>query len=237
MMLPMQAVILAAGRGTRMKELTETIPKPLLLVLGKSLLEHKLAALPDEVDEVIIVVGYQGDQIKERLGDSAHGKKIRYVVQEKLDGTAGALWKAQPLLQGQFLVLMADDIYSREDIEKCMRNGGWIVVVEPTDAMAAGGSVVTDEAGMVVDIKEGDHRGEKGLMNTNFFLLDERFFSHPPMRISEGSEEYGLPQTAVVIAKRDGIPFKAIETSFWIRITSPEDLVEAEKRLRAKMSQ
>jgi len=111
-----QAVILAAGKGTRMLPLTETRPKPMQEVSGKNLIEWKLAALPEAIRDVVIVVGYQGEQIREFFGDMWHGRSIRYVVQEKLNGTAGALWSARNLLHGRFLVLMGDDLYAKEDI-------------------------------------------------------------------------------------------------------------------------
>ena len=72
----MQVVILAAGHGTRMEELTTRVPKPMLDVAGKPLLEYKLEALPDEIDEIVIVTGYLGDFIKRHFGSSYIGKKI-----------------------------------------------------------------------------------------------------------------------------------------------------------------
>lgn len=113
----MQAVILAAGVGIRMRPLTETVPKPLLKVAGKPLIEYTLAALPNEIDEVIIVIGYLGEQIIKHFGESFDGKKIRYVKQKNLEGTARALFEAREFITDRFLVLMSDDIYSKNDIE------------------------------------------------------------------------------------------------------------------------
>lgn len=230
----MQAVILAAGRGTRMGSLTDVVPKPMLTVAGKTLIEHKLDILPDEVDEIIIVIGYRGNVIRERFGDSFARKRISYAAYEEdepLDGTAGAVWKARPYLSDRFLILMGDDLNCREDMEVCMSTPDWTMVVESTQRMGAGGRVITNEAGIVTGIEEGDHRGKPGRMNTNVFLLDERFFSMPPVPKAAGSAEYGLPQTVVAIAAADGIPLAAIETSGWIQITAPEDLTDAEARL------
>src|SRR3989344_7669374 len=112
----MQAVILAAGRGKRMNHLTSGTPKPLIRVAGKNLIEHKLDILPSEIDEVIIVVGYLGDQIEDDFGDFYGDKKIIYVDQGDLNGTAGALWQAKPLLGERFIVMMGDDIYGRDEI-------------------------------------------------------------------------------------------------------------------------
>lgn len=75
----MRAVILAAGEGKRMRPLTEKIPKPMLQVLGRPLLEHIFDSLPDAVDEVILGIGYLGGQIKAHFGSSFGGCKIRYV--------------------------------------------------------------------------------------------------------------------------------------------------------------
>ncbi len=228
----MQAVILAAGKGTRMKDLTQEVPKPMLNVLGKTLLEHKFDALPDEIHEIILVIGYQGDVIRNRFGESYNGKKITYVVQETLDGTAGAVWKTRSLIDNRFIVMMGDDLYAREDIQRCVDSRDWAVVAEETKHMASGGKVVTDDAGIVLDIVEGEHHGTEGLMNTNLFVLDVRLFDEPLVPKSPGSAEFGLPQTVLPAARRLAIPLHVIPVTSWIQITAPEDIGRAEERLR-----
>lgn len=73
----MKIVILAAGKGARMNDLTNMTPKPLLKYEGKNLLEHKLDALPENITEIIFVIGYLGDQIKEYFKDSYKGTPIK----------------------------------------------------------------------------------------------------------------------------------------------------------------
>lgn len=228
----MQAVILAAGRGTRMQGLTDELPKPMLMVSGKTLLEHKFEALPAEVDEIIIIVGYQGEVIRATYGDAYHGVPIRYCVQETLDGTMGALALARPFLTGRFLVLMGDDIYGREDIEASLQVGDWAMLLEDMPEMSEGGRIVTDESGTVVAIEEGDHRGTPGLMNTNMFVLDIRVFDYPMVPKTAGSSEYGLPQTVLAASKASGIPLRAVSATGWIQITAPDDLTRAEATLK-----
>lgn len=230
----MQAVILAAGRGTRMGALTDTMPKPMLQVLGKSLIEHKLDVLPDTVDEVIIVIGYRGDFIRATFGDSFGGRRIRYVVQEELDGTMGALALARPYLTDRFIVMMGDDLYAREDIDASFASPDWTVLVQSTDSMGAGGRMVMDDTGHIVAIEEGDHTGKPGLMNTNMLALDPRVFDYPMVPKTAGSTEYGLPQTVLAASLASGIPLRAIEATFWFQITAPEDLVRAEEVVRVR---
>lgn len=230
----MQAVILASGRGTRMKELTETMPKPMLRVVGKTLIEHKLDALPDSVDEAIIVIGYLGNVIEERFNDSYNGIRIRYVWQTDLSGTGSALWCAKDLLTDRFLVLMGDDIYAKKDMEACAAVPVWSVLVERTQTMGAGGSVIIDVEGNAVGIEEGDHRGKPGVMNTNMFVLDTRVFEEPLVPKAEGSSEYGLPQTVIAASQHMHIPLHAVDATRWIQITAPEDLAKAEALIEEK---
>lgn len=229
----MQAVILAAGKGTRMKELTQSVPKPMLKVNGKTLIEHKLDVLPPEVTDVILIIGYQGDVIRAYFKEEFKGRVIRYVEQKDLNGTAGALWLARPLLTDRFVVMMGDDLYAREDVESCFAAPEWSVLVEDTQTMAAGGRMVMDERGNIVDIEEGDHTGKPGLMNTNMLALDPRLFDYPMVPKALGSDEYGLPQTVLAASKASGIALAAVRSTFWIQVTAPEDLTKAEIALQA----
>lgn len=228
----MQAVILAAGKGVRMLPLTHERPKPLVEVAGKTLLEHKFDILPPGIEEVILIIGYQGNLIKEQFGSSYKDIPIRYIVQEELNGTMGALALAKPYLEDRFVVMMGDDIYSREDLEQCLASDSWAVLVEKTEHMAAGGKLVTNDEGEVVAIEEGDHRGEPGFMNTNMFVLDSRIFEYPMVPKASGSEEYGLPQTALAASKQFNIPLQAVMATNWIQITAVEDIAKAEARLK-----
>ncbi len=224
----MQAVILAAGRGTRMGSLTEKLPKPMLEVARKTLLEHKFDALPEEVDEIIIVIGYLGNTIQEKFGDSYKGKSIRYVTAENFSGgTAYALWKAKDLLQGTFVVLAGDDLFGREDIEAVLAFE-WAFLVQRVVDTSIGGKVVIDLEGNVVDILETNSGGE-GVVSAGLFVADARLFEHPMVPKSSGSDEYGLPQTMLAASKIAGIPIGVVEATQWQQITNPDDLVRAEK--------
>src|SRR3989338_4751173 len=116
----MKAVILAAGRGVRLMPLTANTPKPLLKYKGKTLLEHIFEELPEGIDEVIAVVGYLGEKIKDYLGNEYKGKKIKYANGSE-KGNAYSLLAAKTFFRAKerFLVLYSDDLISQEDIKKC----------------------------------------------------------------------------------------------------------------------
>lgn len=103
--------ILAGGLATRMRPLTERVPKVLLEVAGRPFAEHQLRLLRDSgVTEVVFCVGYLGEMVEEALGDgSRFGVSIRYSYDgDQLRGTGGALMRALPLLGDAFLVMYGD---------------------------------------------------------------------------------------------------------------------------------
>jgi MurNAc alpha-1-phosphate uridylyltransferase len=112
--MTLPALILAAGRGERMRPLTDHTPKPLLMVRGKPLIEWHLQALArDGVREVVINTAWLEDQFPKALGDGARwGLRIRYSMEERDHGgaleTAGGMAKALPLLGDVFWVLAGD---------------------------------------------------------------------------------------------------------------------------------
>lgn len=222
----MQAVILAAGRGTRMKNLTDEIPKPMLKIKNKPILEHKLNALPDEVDEIIFVVGYRRGKIEEYFGDNFNGKKITYVLQENLNGTGGAVHLVKDLVRDKFLVMMGDDLYHKEDIENILKYDNAILACE-TDNPSQFGVFKIDESGHLLEIVEKPIDPPSNLINTGLYALTKNFFNYDLVPISE--TEFGLPQTIAKMAR--DFPVKIVKTDKWQPIGNPEDLKAAEKIL------
>jgi NDP-sugar pyrophosphorylase family protein len=228
----MQAVLFAAGRGSRMGALTDTIPKPMLEVAGKPLLQHKIEALPASVDEVIIVVGYHGHVVQQYFGGEFNDRRIFYVEQENpTGGTAEALWKAKEILRGEFLVMNGDNIYSKEDMQALIDTPDWAAAVQEMDAIATARTVI--ENGLVKDIVENSgHTGEKGYANIGLYKLDTRIFNYTPVPKAPGSTELGLPQTMLTAAH--DINIHAVPATFWFEIKSPDSLEKAQTVIAAR---
>ncbi|MCB9806026.1 nucleotidyltransferase family protein [Candidatus Nomurabacteria bacterium] len=222
----MKAVILAAGLGTRMKDLTKDTPKPMLKVAGKSLIQHKLEVLPKEVEEVIIVVGYLKDQIKESFGDSFGDKKISYVEQSELNGTGGALWLCRDHIgDSKFLVMMGDDIYDEEVLREAIQHD-WVLVAKNRTDSSPAGAVEVDDKGVVIDVMEGNTSSP--LVNTGLYVLQPAIFDYNLVKIP-GREEFGLPQTLVQALGHHDI--KVVVCDKWCQITAPEDLEKASQEI------
>ncbi len=220
----MKAVILAAGKGARMGDLTLNTPKPMLQIRGKNLLEYKIEALPSVVDEVILVIGYLGNKIRAHFGNSYDGRKITYIEAEPL-GTAYALWQAAHLLTEHFILMYGDDLYAPKDLEECIKYEQSCLVAEIPGPMSGGKMIVKDD--FVVDIQEGIYK-EGGLISAGAFLFSPVIFKYPMQKIP-GREEYGLPPTVVQAIHE--MPMKIIHATHWKQISTPQDLELSDEEL------
>lgn len=120
----MKAVILAAGRGTRMKALTQELPKPMLRVQGRPILEHILEGLKSAgVREVCIVTGWRGETIREHFGDGARlGLRVHYAEQKVPDGTGKAAEPARDFVGAEpFLLSYGDILVKPETYARMLR--------------------------------------------------------------------------------------------------------------------
>ena len=173
----MQCVILAAGQGTRMGDVTKKCPKPMLPIKGRPKLVYTIETLPESIDEVIFIVGHLKEQIMNFFGKRYAGKKISYVEQKNLNGTGGAIMLVQDIVKGKFLVLMGDDLYLKSDLEKLLQNDMGLLAMEAEDASQCAVVKLTED-GALDSIIEVPHTDRKGLMNTGAYVLNEK---HPPL--------------------------------------------------------
>jgi len=113
----MKAIILASGEGSRLRPLTDTTPKPLIKILGKSIIEYNLELLRDFVDECIIVVKYKSEMFEEHIGPEFMWMKISYHHQWEKIWTAAAIEDIDIGRNEKLLVLYGDSIYPKTDIK------------------------------------------------------------------------------------------------------------------------
>ncbi len=161
----MQAIVLAAGKGKRLRPITEWVPKPLLPINGRPILETLLTNLRRSgITEAIIVYGHLGDRLRQFLGDgSRYGLRLIYREQRERLGTAHAVMQAADVMarDEEIMVLAGDTAFSFDHIDGLIRfhrASGADVSLSlkrlPVERLAATSSVAVDEAGRITRIVE-----------------------------------------------------------------------------------
>ena len=215
----MKAVIFAAGLGTRLRPLTDSLPKPLLDVGGKPILQRTLEALPAAVTEAVVVVGYKGEMIRARFPD------VRCVEQSELLGTYDALMNAHPLLDdAPFLALNGDDLYAKEDLERLAASEPFAMLAHRVPNPNPYSHLATRDGILerIVFQKDAETLAAKDVY-VGACLLDQRFFSLEPGMTPGG--EFGLPHTLEKHLNK--IPVRILESTFWMPVGTPEELEAA----------
>tara|TARA_Y100001935_G_C17202208_1_gene455608 strand:+ start:118 stop:753 length:636 start_codon:yes stop_codon:yes gene_type:complete len=208
-----------------MMPLTESIPKPLIPVLGKPILFHIIEALPEVVDELIIVVGYKGKEI-EKYCQEFIDRKCAFIFQEELTGTAGAVRLCEAVLEERFMVIPADDIHGKEAIEKAVGAESAILVSRSDTPERFG--VVEEKEGVLVGIEEKPEKPKSNLVSTGAMVLGKDIFDYEAPQTASG--EYYLPDMLKQYAKDHTV--SVIEQDLWIPLGYPEDVERAEEILR-----
>jgi len=227
----MKAIILAGGEGMRMRPLTDDKPKQLVEVAGKPILDHILEALPPEITELILVIGYRGDQIRAHYGSEHRGRPIAYVAQTERKGTMHALRLCESYLKERerFLVMYADDVHGMDGLAACVASPALTLSVLSVEDPRRFGVVETNAEGRIVDLVEKPENPKSNLVSTGVFVLDKNIFRYRAARLLNG-EEYLAEAVAAMI--RDGRTFYAVPSSLWIPIGYPGDIERAELLLK-----
>jgi NDP-sugar pyrophosphorylase family protein len=227
----MKALLLASGKGTRMRPLTLKTHKCMLKVNEKPILEHNLNQLVGIVDEVVIAIGYLGHQIKNYFGDSYKGIKIRYVHDDKVIGWGYTITLAKNLLKGKFLIMGVDDLHSREDIKKLLKHNLGALAIKVDDPSKFGVFKI-DKENHIVEFVEKPKKPVSDLASTMVYLLDDRLFNHELKKSKRGEFE-GIDYLNYYLKLGEKIRVEEVK-DFWVPIGYPEDLEKAEKFLKNK---
>ncbi len=216
-----------------MRPLTNETPKPMLLLNEKPILEHIIESLPENIDELILVVGYLHHKIHAYFKHQFGRFKIDYLIQGEKKGTYDALKLCSGLLEEKekFLLMFADDLHGREGLEKCANSKNLCVLVSEAKDPRRFGVIEADSKGIVRGFEEKPENPKSSLVSTGVLLLDKSVFNYPAKQHPNG-EHYLTDSISQMI--QDGYKFEAIRSTFWLPIGYPSDLERAEQILNRK---
>lgn len=215
----MQAVILAAGEGKRVRPFTRSRPKALIPIANRPIIEYTIQALlANGVREIIVVVGYRKEQVIRYLNQI--DASIEVVVQERQLGTAHALKCAEPLIKGDFLVLPGDNYIDPESIGRVKDLKNAMLVKEHPSPSNFGVVQVRDHFITGIEEKPADTTGFT--VSTGILSLTPDVF-----RYMEGNDL----TDAFTCMLEQGIGIKAVMAEDWQDALYPWDLLRMNERL------
>lgn len=224
----MQAVILAGGKGTRLRPLTDERPKAMVLLNGKPLLEYVMEELPDAVSDIVVVIGYKGDVIRDYFGDMWNGKAVHYVVQDEQLGTWHAVYLAKDLIHEKFIMLYGDDIGDKEAFTKGAAYDYCLFVAE-REHPERYGVVSQNGDGTLKEIIEKPERPETNLVNSGAMVLSPEALLIEPFTHARLNEQLLTDLLSQIAAEE---PVHVVRQKRWITVTYPEDVAKAEALLK-----
>ncbi|MBU0662178.1 NTP transferase domain-containing protein [Candidatus Micrarchaeota archaeon] len=234
----MKAVVLAAGKGVRLRPLTDKIPKVMVKVKGVPLLEHVLMRLVDAgIEGFEIIVGYKKEAIVEYFGKVFAGLPINYIEQDELLGTAHAIALAEGGVSGNFLVVNGDVLVESTLFRKMMEDENDPLEESGFDALVVGREVIDPwrygvlvyEGEILKDIVEKPEYGTQtgNVINAGIYRFNGKIF--PAIRETQESEraEFEIVDSIKLLMKSGGKAGVLLYEGTCLDIGDAEDLKSA----------
>lgn len=216
----MKGIILAAGKGTRLRPWTDNVPKPLLKIAGRPILDYIMNGFAEAgVTDLVLITGYLAEQIEEHYGHSFQGMKLQYIEQKEQLGTGHALRLAEDFLKdGDFMLSFGDvmaDHANYSALKKFHEEKGFVITItlNPVDDPYAGAAVYVDGDRVTALIE----KPPRGTSTTNWnhrgiFMLNPIIFDELATLPLSARGEYELP-VAVNNLIEKGTPVGAMAVS------------------------
>jgi glucose-1-phosphate thymidylyltransferase len=218
----MKAVILAAGEGKRLRPFTETIPKVMLPVANKPVLEYVVDAVKKSgITEILMVVGYKKEVIMDYFKDFKD-LKISYVTQSKQMGTAHALLQAKSRIKETFIVISGDNIIDQNSISQLIKDQSkYSMLIKEHPHLSKYGAVFI-EKGKLIKIVEKPKQEIGKFISTGIYKLPISIFKTVEELTSKGTNDL---TSVIQEVMKNGEQINTIKAESWMDIVYPWDLI------------
>lgn len=220
----MDAIILAAGLGTRLRPHTLQTPKPLLSIRGRPMLDWTLGALPPNIDRILVVVHYLADQIEAYLQAQSRFRSWQAVRQEQPRGTGDALRSCRDFLRSErFLVMNGDDLYGAADLASLATCSAGVLVHPVAEPRKFGVAFLRPD-GTLEKLVEKPNLDGPQLANTGVYVFPQHVFRTELQLTARG--EYEITDYVSALAAQE--PVQVIQARFWLPIGTVEAWQQAQ---------
>jgi len=225
--LPLECMIMAGGRGKRLSPLTDTVPKPMLPLGDKPIIEHNIDRLiAFGIQKIYISVKYLGEQIQEYFGDgSKKGISIEYIWEEEFLGTAGALALVDEF-KSDHVLLMNSDLFTNVDFEdlylELIKNNADMAVASTEYKVDVPFAVFETKEKKVIDFKEKPSYVYHS--NAGIYILNKKLIAKIPK-----NQFYDITDLMDNLVKEGGKLVHNPIIGFWIDIGKPLDYKQAQE--------
>lgn len=235
-----QAVVLAAGRASRLQPLSAVLPKPLAPVCNKPIMQHQIEAARDAcIEHVLVVIGPSSLAIRDYFGDGRRlGVRMEYIMDPEPAGIAASLSLVASWVQDGFVAFLGDIFLRMRDLRAALQPvergaaGALLVSRDTTDAISRSYAVLTEADGRVYRVIEKPANPSTDVKGCGVYVFDRAIFEairRTPRSAMRG--EYEITD-AIQILIEMGRPVFAAEEVIWdVNITYPEDLLACNLRL------
>jgi mannose-1-phosphate guanylyltransferase len=224
----MKAVVLVGGEGTRLRPLTETVPKPLIPFMNRPFLHHVLDHLARHgVDEVVLSSSYLEEEFKSFLEDRSGLPRVTWITESVPLGTCGAVAGARFFLDGTFLVLNGD-ILTDLDLSALVAFHGEraavaTIALTPVGDARPYGLVEREDDGRVVSFREKPRDPVPGVINAGTYVLEPRALDGVPEGVAVSIERETFP---ALIARGEPV-YSFVWEGYWRDLGTPEAYLQA----------
>jgi D-glycero-alpha-D-manno-heptose 1-phosphate guanylyltransferase len=232
-MVVQEAIILAGGLGTRLKDTIGDIPKAMALVNGKPFLEYVFDYLYDQmIDHVVLSVGYKHELIKNYFRTKYKSIDIHYATETEPLGTGGAITNALKYISGMKTLVFNGDTLFRINLDRLFefhfsKSSEFSVVLRLLNDVSRYGAVERNENHRIINfVEKGEKRGE-GMINGGVYLINKKFFEKHPF-----PEKFSIEKDCLEKFYHE-IPFYGLVCrQYFIDIGVPEDYLKAQDEFK-----